>query len=489
MQKGCGEMSIITILLTIMIVTNILLGATVVFLERKSVSSTWAWLMILNFLPIIGFILYLIFGQNLSRRKIFKWDHTVHQRTKELVSSQMLAIVNQEPPFSDPILCDYHSLIYLNLNNDEAPLTLNNSLSIFTDGETKFQQLLEDIRSAHHHIHIEYYIFRGDFLGNQLIDTLIQKATEGVMVRLLVDDEGSRRLPKKLVRHLMQAGGKFQTFFPGRLPLLNLRINYRNHRKLVIIDSKIGYIGGFNVGDEYLGLSKKFGFWRDTHLRIIGESVNSIQSRFLLDWNQASGEQVPFQSYYSIDDKAVYGEVGIQVVSSGPDQKWEQIKNAFIKMILSAKKTVYIQTPYLIPDESLLNAISIASLSHVDVRIMIPNKPDHPFVYWATYSNVGLLLETGARVYLYQNGFLHAKTIIVDERLATVGTSNLDFRSFGLNFEVNAFIYHQQTAKQLAAIFKQDIRLSKELTMADYSKRSFLIKFKESISRLLSPVL
>ncbi|MCO7176095.1 cardiolipin synthase [Sporolactobacillus kofuensis] len=482
-------MNIITILLAFIIVSNILLGATVVFLERKSVSSTWAWLMILSFLPILGFILYLIFGQNLSRRKIFKWDHMVHQRTRELVGNQMLAIVNQEPPFSEPILSDYHGLIYLNLNNDEAPLTMNNSLSIYTDGDSKFQQLLEDLRSAQHHIHIEYYIFRGDFLGNQIIDTLIQKAKEGVIVRLLVDDEGSRRLPKKLVRRLEQAGGKFQTFFPGRLPLVNLRINYRNHRKLVIIDGKIGYIGGFNVGDEYLGLSHKFGFWRDTHLRLIGDSINSIQSRFLLDWNQASGEQVPFQSYYSIGEKNHNGEVGIQIVSSGPDQKWEQIKNAFIKMILSAKKTVYIQTPYLIPDESLLNAISIAALSHVDVRIMIPNKPDHPFVYWATYSNIGLLLEAGARVYLYQNGFLHAKTIVVDERLATVGTSNLDFRSFSLNFEVNAFIYHQQTSKQLADIFKKDIKLSKELTMTDYRKRPFNIKVKESISRLLSPVL
>lgn len=482
-------MGVTSILLAIIFISNIFLAAMVVFLERKSVNSTWAWLMILNFLPIIGFILYLIFGQNLSRRKIFKWDHNVHQRTKELVNKQMLEIVNQDYPFSEPIFKDYHGLIYMNLNNDEAPLTLNNRLAIYTDGEEKFRQLIQDIRSAKHHIHIEYYIFRSDFLGHEIIDTLIQKASEGVVVRLLVDDEGSRKLSKKLVRRLIQAGGKFYTFFPGRLPLLNLRINYRNHRKLAIIDGLIGYVGGFNVGDEYLGLNEKFGYWRDTHLRLVGEAVNSIQSRFLLDWNQASGEQVPFQDYYAVDPSTHYGEVGIQIVSSGPDKKWEQIKNAFIKMIISAKKHVYIQTPYLIPDESLLNAISIASLSHVDVRIMIPNKPDHPFVYWATFSNIGLLLEAGARVYLYQNGFLHAKTVVVDGRLATVGTSNLDFRSFSLNFEVNAFIYDQPTARRLAKIFKNDIRLSRELTMEDYKKRPMMIKFKESISRLLSPVL
>ncbi|RYL99228.1 cardiolipin synthase [Sporolactobacillus sp. THM7-7] len=482
-------MSIISILLSIIIILNIILGATIIFLERKSTSATWAWLMILNFIPIVGFILYIILGQNLSRRKIFKWDKIVHKRTKEMVAEQMQGIVHQDPFFLKPIIRDYQTLIYMNLNNDEAPLTVNNKLNIYTDGEEKFQNLLEDIRSAKHHIHMQYYIFRNDFLGNEVIDALLRKVKEGVTVRLLVDDAGARRLNGKLIRRLIHAGGKFHRFFPGRLPLINLRMNYRNHRKLVIIDGTVGYIGGFNVGDEYLGLKDKYGYWRDTHLRIEGKAVNSIQSRFLLDWNQASGEQVPFQTYYNASQSVTHGEVGIQIVSSGPDKKWEQIKNAFIQMILSARKRVYIQTPYLIPDESLMNALSIASLSNVDVRIMIPNKPDHPFVFWATYSNAGVLLESGARVYLYQNGFMHAKTMIVDDRLATVGTSNMDFRSFRLNFEVNAFIYHEGTAKKLAETFKKDMRLSKELTLDSYKKRSVLIRFKESISRLLSPIL
>ncbi|CAM3201883.1 cardiolipin synthase [Sporolactobacillus spathodeae] len=482
-------MTLTTILLAFILVSNILLGFTIVFLERKSVSSTWAWLMILNFIPIIGFLFYLFFGQNLSRRKIFKWDHVVHERTKERVASQMRAIAEKRDPFTQPVLRDYHGLIYMNLNNDEAPLALNNSLDIYTDGEHKFRQLLRDIHKAHHHIHIEYYIFRSDFLGHEILDALTARAREGIIVRLLVDDEGSRQLSKKAVRELVNAGGKFQRFFPGHLPLLNMRINYRNHRKLVVIDGQIGYIGGFNVGDEYLGLSTKFGYWRDTHLRICGESVNSIQARFLLDWNQASGEKVPFQGYYHLNQMDHYGEVGIQIVSSGPDRRWEQIKNAIIKMILSAKECVYIQTPYLIPDQSLLNAISVAALSNVDVRIMIPNKPDHPFVYWATFSNIGLLLEAGAHVFLYQNGFLHAKTIVVDRRLATVGTSNIDYRSFSLNFEVNAFIYHEDTASNLATIFLSDCRLSKELAIEDYNRRSLMIRFKESVSRLLSPIL
>lgn len=482
-------MNLLTILLAIVLIMNIFLGATIVFLERKSTSSTWAWLMILNFIPILGFILYLIFGQNLSRRKIFKWDKVVHKRTKDLVTRQMEEVTRRAYPFDQSLISDYLDLIYMNLNNDEAPVTLNNTLKIFTDGKQKFLSLLQDIRAARHHIHMQYYIFRSDALGHEVIDALIRKLEEGVTVRLLVDDEGSRRLSRRLVRRFVRAGGKFRTFFPGKLPLINLRINYRNHRKLVIVDGTVGYLGGFNVGDEYLGLKNKFGYWRDTHLRIVGSAVNSIQSRFLLDWYQASGERVPFQNYYQEHDLTEHGEVGMQIVSSGPDKKWEQIKNAFIRMILSARKHVYIQTPYLIPDESLMNALSIAALSHVDVRIMIPNKPDHPFVYWATFSNAGILLESGARVFLYQNGFLHAKSMIVDDRLATVGTSNLDFRSFSLNFEVNAFIYNEKTAKELSAIFAHDMEQCTELTPDQYRQRSLVIRFKESISRLLSPVL
>ncbi|MFT8872452.1 MAG: cardiolipin synthase [Sporolactobacillus sp.] len=484
--------TLLSIVLAIIILTNILLALTVVFLERKSISSTWAWIMVLTFIPVLGFLFYLVFGQNLSRHKIFKWDHAVHEMTKKKVASQMAAIRNEQAPFTEAVLRDYHELIYLNLNNDEAPLSLNNALTIYTEGRRKFHQLLKDIYAARHHIHMEYYIFRSDLLGVKIIEALITKARAGVTVRLLVDDEGSRQLSRRLVRRFTAAGGKFQRFFPGRLPLLNLRINYRNHRKLVVIDGTTGYLGGFNVGNEYLGLVKRFGNWRDTHLRLVGECVNSIQARFLLDWNQASGEKVPLKGYYHLNEPAncnAAGNVGIQIVSSGPDRKWEQIKNAMIKMILSATDYVYIQTPYFIPDHSLLNAIYIASLSNVDVRVMIPDKPDHPFVYWATFSNIGTLLEAGAHVFLYENGFLHAKMIVVDGRLATVGTSNIDYRSFGLNFEVNAFIYHEETAQRLVDIFRKDLLNSRELTMGGYEHRSRLIRFKESISRLLSPVL
>lgn len=481
-------MQITSVILIIIIVLNVLLASTVVFLERRNVSATWAWLMVLTFIPVLGFILYIIFGQNLSRQRIFKWDKHEHKYLQRAVFAQMKLIEENRSQYQDPIVQKYKNLMFLHLNNNEALYTKNNSISIFTEGHAKFEALIKDIKEAKEHIHLLYYIIRDDELGKKICNALAEKAKEGVKVRVLFDDSGSKKLSKRFKMQIVHAGGVIKAFFPGKIPLINLRINYRNHRKLAIIDSKIGYIGGFNIGNEYLGLNEKFGYWRDTHLRIEGEAVSNLQSRFLLDWNQAAKEQLPFKDYY-YPTKVNLGEIGIQIVSSGPDLEWETIKFGFIKMILSAKKYVYIQTPYLIPDESLLDALKIAAHSGVDVQIMIPNKPDHPFVYWATYSNAGQLLRSGVKVFTYENGFLHAKMIVADGQIASVGTANIDVRSFRLNFEVNAFLYHADTAKKLAEIFDEDKRLSAELTIEGYQNRSIIIRLKESISRLLSPIL
>lgn len=481
-------MQIATVLLGILTVLNIILAGIVVFLERRNVSATWAWLMVLIFIPVLGFLLYIIFGQNMSRRRIFKWDKHEHTYIQRAVFAQMKLIEENQSEFRNPVIQNYNDLIFLHLNNNEALYTENNSVQIFTDGHDKFESLMNDIRAAKEHIHLIYYIIRDDELGRQISKLLAEKAKQGVEVRLLYDDSGSRHLSRRFKREIEQAGGTIVPFFPGKIPMINLRVNYRNHRKLAIIDSKIGYIGGFNIGNEYLGLNQRFGYWRDTHLRIVGEAVNSLQSRFMLDWNQASKVKISFKEYYYPTQKLL-GDIGIQIVSSGPDSEWEQIKHGYIKMILSAKKYVYIQTPYLIPDESLLDALKIASLSGVDVQIMIPNKPDHPFVYWATYSNAGQLLRAGVKIFTYENGFLHAKMIVVDGKIASVGTANIDVRSFRLNFEVNAFLYHPDIAQNLATIFNSDIRLSSELTLEKYQKRSIMIQTKESISRLLSPIL
>jgi cardiolipin synthase len=257
----------------------------------------------------------------------------------------------------------------------------------------------------------------------------------------------------------------------------------------VIIDGHIGYVGGFNVGDEYLGLDPKFGYWRDTHLRIQGPAVYAIQTRFILDWNQATHKRNISYLQEHFPKPVIKGDSSLQIVTSGPDSEWEQIKNGYIKMISTAKKTIRIQTPYFIPDASVLDALKIACLSGVDVNIMIPNKPDHPFVYWATMSYIGEMLSSGARVYIYENGFIHAKTIIVDHEISSVGTANIDVRSFKLNFEVNAFIYDTEIAQKLDEFFQNDIALSRELSLEAYHQRPRLIRFKESISRLLSPIL
>ena len=480
-------LQILSLLLGSIMIANFVLAFTIIFLERKNASSTWAWLMVLFFIPILGFILYLIFGRKLSHRKIFIWDTKSRLGVEKAVQHQLEIIEDDQLPYKQEVLKQYKDLYYLHLKHNDAIYSQNNKVDLFTDGTKKFTALISDLEQAKDHIHLLYYIVRNDQLGTKIADVLIKKAKEGIQIRLLYDDMGSRSLSRKFIRRLQQANIQVEAFFPPKIPKINLKINFRNHRKLAIIDGRIGYIGGFNIGDEYLGKSEKFGFWRDTHLRVYGDAVQTMQTRFILDWNQASSNRIHYEKRYFIGGNA--GDVGIQIVSSGPDSDWEQIKYGYIKMILNAKDYVYIQTPYFIPDESLMDALRIAALSGVKIKIMIPNKPDHMFVYWATLSYVGELLHEGAEIYLYQNGFLHAKTIVVDGKLSSVGTANIDVRSFRLNFEVNAFLYDIDIANKLVAVFQRDINMSTQMTKSLYEKRSIGIKFKESISRLLSPIL
>ncbi|PTG82872.1 cardiolipin synthase, partial [Staphylococcus chromogenes] len=338
---------------------------------------------------------------------------------------------------------------------------------------------------------IQYYIFRKDTLGKSIIDLLEEKLDEGLEVKMLYDDIGSKSLSLRDLKDFKRKGGLAEAFFPSKLPLINFRMNNRNHRKIVVIDGKIGYVGGFNVGNEYLGLSKKFGPWRDTHLRIEGAAVHALQLRFILDWNsQSSRHDIENQpKYFPKVEIGNTENVGVQIASSGPDEFWEQIKYGYLKMINMAKKDIYIQTPYFVPDQSFIDALQIAALGGVNVHLMIPCKPDHPFVYWATYKNAATLLDVGAKVYLYEDGFLHAKTLTIDDEITSVGTTNMDNRSFALNFEVNAFVYDKNIAKQVRESFEEDLKVCTELTKERYAERSLWIKFKESISQLLSPIL
>lgn len=476
-------MGITSIIFGVLFIINIILAGIIIFFERQNASTTWAWLMVLVFIPLLGFILYLIFNKNFSRKHMFYWADQDKVGIKTEVSEQISSIKKGTYTFKNPESELYKDHIFMHLEKDGAILTENNHVDIYTDGRKKFDALLEDIHQAKDHIHIQYYIIHDDGLGTELVDALTEKAQQGVQVRVLYDHMGSRGIQKNFYSGLKEAGGLVEVFFP------HLNYNYRNHRKLAIMDGRVGYIGGFNVGDEYLGLDEKFGYWRDTHLRTEGNGVHALQTRFILDWNQASKEKNFTYEARFFPEFPQVGHIGMQVVSSGPDTEWQHIKNGYVKMIVTAKKYIYLQTPYFIPDDTILDTLKIAALSGVDVRIMIPDKPDHMFVYWATLSNIGELLRAGAKVYIYQNGFIHAKTLIADDAIASVGTANFDSRSFSLNFEVNAFIYDQQITKELRTTFEEDIQVSKELTLKDYQKRSLVIKIKESISRLLSPIL
>ncbi|MCJ8014889.1 cardiolipin synthase [Paenibacillus sp. KQZ6P-2] len=482
-------MNIASGILGLILFLNFIFVLVVVFKERRDAGATWAWLLVLTFIPIVGFLLYLLFAQNFRQVRLFHWGDLKKIGVEETILEQIGQIQSGSYQFHNASASNNRDLIYMHLNNNHSIFTEENAVDIITDGQEKFDNLFKDIEAAKVYIHVQYYIIQNDNLGKKLINLLTQKAREGVKVRVLYDQLGSKKLTKRFFQDFREAGGLAEAFFPSKLRLINLRLNYRNHRKLVIIDGEIGYVGGFNVGDEYLGLNSKFGYWRDTHLRITGSAVYAMQIRFILDWNQASHHHAITYSPSLFPNVGPAGKIGMQIVTSGPDSQFEHIKNGYIKMISSAKKSIYIQTPYFIPDPSLLDALKIAALSGVEVKIMIPDKPDHIFVYWATYSYIGELLKTGATVYLYNNGFIHAKTIVIDGEIASVGTANIDYRSFKLNFEVNAFLYDDRISQKLTEVFEEDILVSKQLTMEEYLERPRWIRMKESVSRLLSPIL
>lgn len=475
---------------TVITLINMILAISVIFIERRNVGVTWAWLMVFLFFPVGGFIIYLIFGQNLSRLKIYKdkkWSRKLHQ---QMTDHQKKEFRQHRIEYNDPSMSSYEDLIYMNLSSAKALFTQDNSVQVFKDGNEKFYSLYEDIRTAKTHVHLMYYIINDDSTGRRLLELLREKAEQGVEVRFLYDPIGSHRLSTRVFQPLIRAGGQVAAFFPSKVPYLNFRVNYRNHRKLAIIDGEIGYIGGINVGDEYLGLVPKFGYWRDTHLRMTGSAVRMMQGHFIRDWNTASKRQLVETEFFlpPVRDEEK-GDIGVQIVASGPDQSYEHIRNAYIKMIHRARESVWIQTPYFVPDESLINAIQTAALSGVNVKMIIPAIADHQMVYWATHSYVGDLLPLGVECYLYENGFLHAKTLIIDGKVASVGTANFDIRSFKLNFEINAFLYDREIVKQLEQNYLRDIEHSRLWTYEEYLKRPWMHRLRESVTRLLSPIL
>lgn len=469
-------------------IINLLTIVYMIFKERRSPNNIIAWILILYIAPFIGFIVFLLVGRKINKSNMFgikdaeikileKYNRQVRERSKTKVKNNN--IKNRD------IIMALETIDYSPYRND-------NEVCIYSNGEEFFEALLESLNKAKKSINIEFYIFKNDEIGTKILDILEEKAKNGVEVRLLYDSVGSRLLNRDVLKKLKAVGGKTGEFFPSWLKFINLNMNFRNHRKIVVIDNKVGFVGGFNVGDEYLGKSKKFGYWRDTHIKFKGSAVKDLNLRFLADWRYATKEEVDLSHVLEGSDENI-GEpnAGMQIVSSGPNlsDRYE-IKLAYLKMIQRSKEYLYIQSPYLIIDKSIADSLKLASASGVDVRIMIPGKGDHPFVYWANLVYAGELLEYGIKIYHYdKNAFLHSKTIVIDDEICSIGTANMDTRSFELNFEVNAFIYSEAISKQQKNEFEKDITKCEELTLEKYQNRSRIVKIKESLSRLFSDIL
>jgi cardiolipin synthase len=478
-------------LIVAIIIMDIIFIITVVFFERKDPSATLAWVMTLIFLPVIGFILYLFLGQNYRKEKMFRLKKEADQKLTAFIESQKKELKegSSRGLVTDQMSAPLYRMILMLLENNGALLTVNNRVKIFTDGNDKFAELIRDIGGARDYIHLEYYIWKNDGLGNDMRVALTERARAGVEVRLLCDGLGCAGLPRHFFDEFKAAGGKVVFFFPSFLRILNLRYNFRNHRKIAVIDGKIGYVGGFNIGDDYLGKDKVWGYWRDTAVRIEGQAALTCEVRFFLDWNYAAKEDPMEYDHRYFPDTPLTPGVPIQIVSGGPDTEFNPVKEAYIKMINTATESVYLQTPYFIPDESVLDALRIAALSGIDVRIMMPDRPDHPFVYWAGMSYIKQILDSGVRAYTYDNGFLHAKTIVIDEVAASVGSANWDVRSFRLNFETNAIMYDASVARELKEKFIRDLDVCSEITPDRLARLPWGKRVKQSIARLFSPML
>ena len=472
-------------LYSILITLSAIIIVFIIFLENRQPSNTLTWLVVFAAFPLIGFFFYFLFGQNYYKEKMYRKKYFLDkkaflqiegERTKGYLKKDRLGEHQQ-------------NLFYLAERIGNSPISYETETVVLTNGEETFSHLLQHLKNAKHHIHMEYYIIRDDRISGEIQRILIERVQAGVKVRFLIDAVGSWTLPKKYLRELKDHGVEVAVFGPVRLPFLNSKLNFRNHRKIVVIDGGVGFVGGLNIGDEYLGRVESFGFWRDTHLMVKGEAVRSLQLIFLQDWYYSTNMSYLSDAYLAIDTPKVASSGGVQMIAGGPDNEFSVIKNIFFSMITSAKESVWIASPYFIPDEDIFQAIKVAALSGVDVRLLIPQKPDKWFVWHASRSYFPDLLDAGVKIYQYKRGFMHSKVIIVDSELASIGTANMDMRSFHLNFEVNAFLYRTDSTKKLVSDYLEDLEHSNLLSSDTFEQRHFGNRILESICRLLSPML
>lgn len=464
----------------------------IVVLENRQPVKTVAWILVLLFLPVVGLVIYLFFGKNRKREYFMSRACTAQL-------SRRSAVRFYQGGFPD-LPENYQHLIKLFRRLSAAFPYAGNKIQFFSKGCDMLEALLTDIEAAQRHIHIEFYIIEDDRVGRTVADALIRKARQGVKVRLVYDDVGCWNVKNSFFRRLQDAGVEVANFLPVRFPKFTSKVNYRNHRKIVVIDGFIGYVGGMNLAERYCYSVKGRRAWRDTHCRMMGNAVAGLQRAFLMDWYVAGGGMVSEQLYFPHEDEhrirmmadkaqCVSKNALIQIVTAIPTSSWPDIMQGMILSVMRAKNYCYLQSPYFLPTERMLFALQTAALSGVDVRLMLPERADSLLLTWASRSYILDVMKAGVRVYLYQDGFLHAKTMVCDDGMCTCGSTNLDFRSFEHNFEVNAFIYDQNVALAMKKMFLDDVAHCKLLNLNNWKKRSLWRRVGESFIRLLSPLL
>ena len=453
--------------------------------ETHSTTKTLAYLLFCVFIPFIGIMFYLAFGVNYWKTKLYAAKLTEDdQLLREM--DEHLPKKDRNQNFPD---ADNDELAAMLVTSLKSPVTFNNKVKLLINGEEKFPEVVDAIRNARHHIHLEYYIYEQDTIGGQLIELLICKAKEGVEVRFIYDDFGSPSIKKKVEKKMTEAGIQVHPFSKVHFYLLANRINYRNHRKIIVIDGQTGFVGGINVSDKYINNDPKARYWRDTHLRIDGSGVFYLQYLFMADWNFCCDEKLRPAEKYFVGQVATFGSTVLQIAGSGPDSTQPSILFSILQAIYLAKVEILITTPYFIPGDSIMDALRIAALSGISVKLLVPGKYDSKLVNSASRANYNEMLQAGVEIFLYQKGFVHAKTIVTDSKLSIIGTSNMDHRSFQLNFEVNAIVYNEDLAIQLRNVFFKDLAHTEKLDATIWYKRSFMQQLPEKLSRLLSPAL
>ncbi len=449
----------------------------VIISENRNPVKSLAWVTVLLLLPVVGIILYLFFGRSIKTRMISRRNRRRLKRHHQTLSvKSSIQALSPESVGS----------IRLSRSLTSTAFYPGNHVDIFTDGKTKFDRLEADLRAARRYINIQYYIFADDATGRRISDILKERSREGVTVRVIYDHVGSLSTSRRFFREMEEAGIEVHPFFKVTFPPFGTRINWRNHRKICIIDGTVGYIGGMNVADRYIDGGKKFDMWRDNHARIEGPAVASLQYSFAIDWSFMGQELItdPLPRPVSFDDG-----VGVQLLSSGPTAQWPNIAFQFIRVIAAAKHRVYLYTPYFLPTEALLKALQTAALAGVDVRVLMPRRSDSMMLNEASRSYVSECLRSGIKFYLYTAGMMHAKTLIVDDEYVSVGSTNFDFRSFEHNFEANIQIYSREVNAHMAEIFRDDLTSCVRILPSQWNRRPLHKKAIQSILRLLSPIL